>query len=398
MTTQVIPTPDGTTPYITQTTTLDGVPYLLSFYYSQREDRWYLLLSTVDGTPIYGAVKLVCNWPLFAQCASQSKPPGAWIMVSSTQDLSPPGLNDLAAGGRCQLTYTPVADLIAATGNQSQLQGTATVEEGSTSILFSNPQSLPSGTGLVFSEQSNITYFLAASISDATSGTLTSPYTGPSGSGTVVAQATAGTLLVSPNPTQSTGGGAAPLALDGLMWLLPGLSIVSSGSEGPVILNCSNKIITATLLTGDPSYTYSVTLRFRGVMEGKTYTGGIAGGATGINGGMFYTGGTPAGGGGYQAVHNIYSLTISSPSQIYYLNYQPVGYTDHTVFEADYTVTIPIAGGATVTLTADSGGDSEEIANQTDGQGGGTISLPGLSTPPQPYYGQFAIMNVGSVQ
>lgn len=112
MTTQVIPTPDGTTPFASQTTTLDGVPYILQFQYSQREDRWFLLLATIDGSVIYGAVKLVLNWPLFAQCRDTRAPPGQFMVISNTQaDDSPPGLNEIAPGARCVLTYTPIADI-----------------------------------------------------------------------------------------------------------------------------------------------------------------------------------------------------------------------------------------------------------------------------------------------
>ena len=396
MTTQLVPT--GSDPYYTQTTTLDGVPYILSFYFSQREACFYLLLSTVDGDPIYGAVKLVCSWPLFAQCQDARKPPGQFFVISSTSDLSPPGLNDLVSGGRCKLVYVPVSDILVATGSESSITGTADVTQGSTAVVFSSPQNLPSGTALVFSEQPGVTYFLASAMNNATAGVLTTPYTGASGQGSAVQIPTTGTLLAG-NPTQAVGGGAAPLALDGLQWLLPGLTVIQNGANGPIICSCAFNVITTTTLQGDPSYVYLAVLRFRGIVEGKTYSGGVAGGATGINGGMFYTGGAPTTPGGYQNVHNIYSLTISSPSQIYYLNYQPVGYVDHTVFQIDYTVAIPMAGGATVTLTADSGGDSSEIANQTDGQGGGAISIPGISPTPaqQPFPGQFVQMNVGSV-
>lgn len=114
MTTQIITTPDGTTPFATQTTTLEGTPYLLYFTYSQREDRWYLLLSTVDGDPIYGAVKLVPNWPLFDQCQDTRRPTGQWLVLSNSSDDSPPGLNELAPGARCVLCYVPAADVAAA--------------------------------------------------------------------------------------------------------------------------------------------------------------------------------------------------------------------------------------------------------------------------------------------
>jgi hypothetical protein len=112
MTVQLIPTPDGTTPFSTQTTTLDGVPYILVFRYSTREDRWYLQLQTIDGTPIYGGVKLVPNWALFSQCVDARRPPGQMMVISNSKsDLSPPGLNEIAPGGRCGLYYVPVADV-----------------------------------------------------------------------------------------------------------------------------------------------------------------------------------------------------------------------------------------------------------------------------------------------
>jgi hypothetical protein len=116
MTTQVIPSPDGTTAFETQTTTLDGVPYLLYFSYNQRESTWYLLLSTVDGDPIYGSVKMVCSWPLFFQCRDLRRPLGQFLVLSSTSDLSPPGLFDLASGARCSLVYVPEADVNSALG------------------------------------------------------------------------------------------------------------------------------------------------------------------------------------------------------------------------------------------------------------------------------------------
>lgn len=114
MSVQAIPTPDGTTPFSSQTTVLDGVPYILVFRYSQREDRWYLQLQTIDGTPIYGGVKLVPNWPLFAQCVSSTRPPGQFILISNNKsDLTPPGLNEIAPGARCVLCYVPIADVTA---------------------------------------------------------------------------------------------------------------------------------------------------------------------------------------------------------------------------------------------------------------------------------------------
>jgi hypothetical protein len=97
-----------------QSTTLDGVVYRLRFSYNQRCDCWYLDLATQDGTPIAAGRKLLCNWDLLDGCASPLRPPGMLFVRSNTTDLSPPGLEDLEDGGRCSVTYVPVADVGAA--------------------------------------------------------------------------------------------------------------------------------------------------------------------------------------------------------------------------------------------------------------------------------------------
>lgn len=108
--------PTTADPYTSQTTGLDGVPYVLTFAYGQRSDTWTLSIAMVDGTPIASGLKLVCLWDLLAQTVDPNRPPGMLFVLSSTTDLSPPGLEDLAPGGRCTLIYTPAADVAALTG------------------------------------------------------------------------------------------------------------------------------------------------------------------------------------------------------------------------------------------------------------------------------------------
>jgi len=110
---QIVPTPTGASPFYSQTTALDGTPFILSFQYNQRGDVWYLSIATLDGDAVASGIKLVVGWDLLLKCASPSRPPGTFIVVSNTTDLSPPGLNDLAPGGRCYLDYIPGADLAA---------------------------------------------------------------------------------------------------------------------------------------------------------------------------------------------------------------------------------------------------------------------------------------------
>lgn len=166
-------------------------------------------------------------------------------------------------------------------------------------------------------------------------------------------------------------------ALTGLLWTLP-----NTGNINSTVCSTIPSTSVFSTLSGDPNTIFNVTLRFRGVVEQKTYTGGSNDGA------FFQTGGTPA-----ADNYNIYSLTVSNPPQTYYVNRGTSGQT--LTYVIDYEKTIPMAGGATVTLTALSI-DNQEIKNQ-DGTGGNPSSIPNVTVPAQPYDGQFVRMDVVSV-
>jgi hypothetical protein len=174
-------------------------------------------------------------------------------------------------------------------------------------------------------------------------------------------------------------------------------------------------------LGGDSSITYDVTLRVAGVAERYWYAGGTLDPVSKL----FYTGGLPTihsasapnenlkPGQGACKIHppetdgqfalpfavpgeirpsdgcyngfNIFALTVSSPKQSYYLNYTTdfdgADRQPHSVYKTDYTVTIPIAGQATLDFyTID--GDHHQVTNN------GTLTVPELTTE-QPYNGNF---------
>ena len=150
----------------------------------------------------------------------------------------------------------------------------------------------------------------------------------------------------------------------------------------------------SALVTGDPKTTdnftmekkfggekgkrYKVTLRFRGVVEPMMYKGGQQ------VGDYFYIGGEKN-----DATYNVYQISVSSPKSHYFLNRQDkVG---HEIFTIDYTQTIEIDGGATITFHG-------------DGQNGRLISnfkklvVPDIKPAPMPYNGQFVQINVIDVK
>lgn len=129
---------------------------------------------------------------------------------------------------------------------------------------------------------------------------------------------------------------------------------------------------------GNPDVVYQVTLRIRGVVEPKNFTGGT------VSFDHFQTDGTPL-----KNDYNSYSLVVSEPSARYTVN-RNADKVGHYTFPIDYTVTIPVRGGASVTLGAY---DSNDVAIANH-QGHVVAGLPGS----QPFDGQFFQVDVVSIQ
>jgi len=147
-------------------------------------------------------------------------------------------------------------------------------------------------------------------------------------------------------------------------------------------------------LSGASGKAYDVTLRFRGLVEQKTYTATTDAGAAvgaqpdgGINPALFVAGGTPASDG-----FNVYRLEVDSPQQTYHLNAGASAI--YHCFEIDYLVTVRVNAGAQVKLTADPL-DGAIIANK--GQSGSPIVVANVPPAPAPYNGQFVQMDVVAV-
>lgn len=92
---------------------------------------------------------------------------------------------------------------------------------------------------------------------------------------------------------------------------------------------------------GEAGKVYEVTLRFRGIVEGRTYIDGRP------DGSYFYVGGHPA---SSTSNYNTYQLSVSNPPQTYYLN--ATNAEQDRILAFEYERTIPIRGQATVTLSA----------------------------------------------
>lgn len=150
------------------------------------------------------------------------------------------------------------------------------------------------------------------------------------------------------------------------------LPCTSSGYECATVDGASKSFTVG----GPAGAVYAATLRVRGLVEEKGYTGGAGSG-------FFNAGGQP-----YSDTSDIFSISVSNPSQTYYLN---AGAGAQFPVPLDYSTQITIAGGAQVTFSADTI-DGSEVANQSEF--GVPIVVGGLSPFPVPYNGQFLQLDV----
>ncbi|RYZ82940.1 MAG: hypothetical protein EOP04_21005 [Proteobacteria bacterium] len=159
---------------------------------------------------------------------------------------------------------------------------------------------------------------------------------------------------------------------DGFRWEFP----CDEDPKGSDQCNSKAEVKVTKTLPVAAGRKFEVELQFRGIVEGMMYKNGK------LEGNYFYTGGEPNNG-----TYNIYSIEVSSPKQIYYLNTQPnVG---HNTFLIDYAAKIKVDAGATIKLTGN-GQNGIEISNFKK------LVTPGVE-PKTFYNGQFIQMNVKSL-
>jgi hypothetical protein len=174
-------------------------------------------------------------------------------------------------------------------------------------------------------------------------------------------------------PVAAMNSAACGDTLIGLSWLLPCLSV---SEVGPNLCDCAAASNNSVLMPGVTGQDYDVTFRVRGVVEVLPYIGGTA---------LYdHVVKDPTGAGGTDVNYNHYKLIVSNPAAEYYLN---ANATNVENMALDYEITIPIKGGATLTLDAVSI-DSLEFQNE------GNLAVadddplrPVVVT--QPYNGQF---------
>lgn len=165
-------------------------------------------------------------------------------------------------------------------------------------------------------------------------------------------------------------------SLSGLNFRLPYITITST-TTGSCLLQSSMSAV----MGGEAGASYDVDMHFQGVVEQKAYTGGSSDGL------YWQVGGAPDG-----TLWNTYKIYISSPVQTYYINKGTSSL--NLCWPIDYTKTVQVDAGATVSFVVNSI-DSSEVQHATSSPA--SISISGVTDPSQPFPGQWANMTVTKV-
>lgn len=95
--------------YFDQLVQLEGVEYLFTFQWSDRESAWYINIADQDGNQIASLIRLIVAWPLLRRFQDPRLPLGLLICADMTQQNT-----DIAAstdlGSRVLLVYVTSDD------------------------------------------------------------------------------------------------------------------------------------------------------------------------------------------------------------------------------------------------------------------------------------------------
>ncbi len=107
MSTIIIPTSQTESDYL-QVVTLEGVDYQLFFHWNARQPGWFCEIRDTDGSLIAAGKRLVLGTFIFEHDNDPRMPPGAFLLIDTTQSGREPGLRDL--GARVFFIYIEAAE------------------------------------------------------------------------------------------------------------------------------------------------------------------------------------------------------------------------------------------------------------------------------------------------
>ena len=112
---------DSSAPYYEIEIELDGVEFKLEFSFNDRDDAWYMTISSTDDTLLRAGIRIVNEWVLLRLWAEATRPEGEIVSVNQGEVLDPPTLEQL--GEEVVLTYLDADEIASITAQVEGLIG-----------------------------------------------------------------------------------------------------------------------------------------------------------------------------------------------------------------------------------------------------------------------------------
>lgn len=97
--------PTYSDPAYSQTITIDGIDYVLSFRWNMRCALWFLDLADASGNPLVSSIACVPLYPLLVKFQYLDVPQGVLVILPRGPDDPPPQVSDFGPGLRMELDY-----------------------------------------------------------------------------------------------------------------------------------------------------------------------------------------------------------------------------------------------------------------------------------------------------
>ncbi|MEA2699967.1 MAG: hypothetical protein QOI66_4238, partial [Myxococcales bacterium] len=164
-------------------------------------------------------------------------------------------------------------------------------------------------------------------------------------------------------------------ALDKFLFSIPCPTATTAGSCN--IPDAMRAKMTTLTFGGDPSVTYKVALHFCGPVEARPYMGcsSVQSVYMCVDGTALTT--------GFNPTYPKYEIRVASPAHSYFLNNRDL---KDDLMKIDYSATIDIKGGSSITYVSDGGTNLEAFTSTIMNHNYMCPGVPGIT---QPFAGQF---------
>jgi hypothetical protein len=115
---QVIPIEKGV-PNQRFAVALDGVTFVLRFFWNTRDESWYWELYDSALVPIWCGARIAVGERLLRQCTAPNRPAGELVAIDTRNKDIDPTLDDFHDEGLVKLIYGSAAEVAAALGNST---------------------------------------------------------------------------------------------------------------------------------------------------------------------------------------------------------------------------------------------------------------------------------------